>query len=196
MTSATDAADRTAPASASARAYMRAAMPAVYRERPDGGGEEPFAMRFVEALEQVLDPIVATLDLLPAHLDLDLAPPEVVALVAGWLGLELDAALTPAAHRRIVREATSITRTRGTRAGLTRLLELSLEGAELEVRDGGRATWSSDPSAPRPAAEPAFAVVCAATVSARERAAIRRLVAEVKPAHVRFELRVPEEERE
>jgi phage tail-like protein len=194
MTTATDPPDASAPKSASARAYLRTGLPAVYRERLPGTPGEPFAVRFVEGLEQVLDPIVSMLDLLPAHLGLDLAPPEVVALVGQWLGLELDAALTPEAQRRLVREATSITRARGTRAGLGRLLELAFEGAGLEVRDGGGATWSSDPRGSQPAAEPAFIVLCPAAVSAPDRAAIRRLVIEVKPAHVGFELGVQEEQ--
>lgn len=178
-----------APASASARAYLRGALPAVYREPPPGNGGDPFAMRFVAGLEEVLDPIVSMLDLLPAHLDLDLAPAEVVALVGEWLGLELDAALTPTIHRRLVRDATSITRARGTRAGIERVLGAVFEHLPLEVRDGGGVSWSSAPAPPPSPGEPAFTVVCPRSATAAERAAIHRVVTELKPAHVGFQLR-------
>ena len=48
------------PPVASSRAYLRDALPAVYQE-----GD--FGMRFIGALESLLDPIVAVLDALPAH---------------------------------------------------------------------------------------------------------------------------------
>ena len=47
-------------------------------------------MRFVGALETLLDPIVAMLDALPAHFDPDYAPRDVLDLLSAWLGVELD----------------------------------------------------------------------------------------------------------
>jgi phage tail-like protein len=197
MTTATDPPRVTsdgAPPSASAREYLRGALPAVYRERSPGAFGDAFAMRFVEGLEEVLDPIVSMLDLLAAHLDLDLAPPEIVSLIGEWLGLEFGYALTSAGQRRLVREGTSITRARGTRACLERVLRLAFEDVALEIRDGGRVTWSTDATVPAPAGEPAFEVLCPASATAAQRAAIRRVVGELKPAHVGFEL-VEVEER-
>ena len=45
-------------------------------------------MRFLAALEGVLDPIVAVLDTLPAHFDPELAPLDILDLAIEWLGLE------------------------------------------------------------------------------------------------------------
>ena len=75
------------PPVASSRAYLRGGLPAVYQ---DGD----FGMRFVGALETVLDPIVAMLDALPAHFDPDHAPRDVLDLLAAWLGVELDESQT------------------------------------------------------------------------------------------------------
>src|SRR5215211_4237905 len=55
------------PAVASSRAYLRGGLPAVYQE-----GD--FGMRFIGALETLLDPIVAVLDALPAHFSPGHAP--------------------------------------------------------------------------------------------------------------------------
>ena len=175
------------PAPASAREYLRRGLPAVYREARTGAEGDAFAMRFLLALEEVLDPIVAAVDLLPQHLDLDLAPSEVLGLVATWLGLELDASLPDGADRRLVHAATEITRARGTRAGLERVLELAYGRLRLRVADSGAATWG-DLGPPPAAAEPALTVAAPGALAPAARAAVRRLVEEVKPANVRFEL--------
>ena len=64
---------------ASTRAYLRNGLPALYQ---DGD----FGMRFVGALEELLDPIVAILDALPSHFDPNFAPPDILDLLAAWLG--------------------------------------------------------------------------------------------------------------
>jgi phage tail-like protein len=178
------------PASASARRYLRRGLPGVYQDPPDGAAEDAFAMRFLLGLEEVLDPIVAMLDLLPAHLDLELAPPEIVALVARWLGVELDGGLTDDAHRRLVRHATELCRARGTRRGLELTLELAFGRVGLEVREDGGATWSGEPGS-RSAAPATLTVVCPPSLTPAARAAVRRVVEEVRPAHVTVELGGP-----
>ena len=62
-------------------------------------------MRFVGALETLLDPIVAMLDTLPAHFDPDIAPLDVVDLLAAWLGLELDESQELKHQRELVRRS-------------------------------------------------------------------------------------------
>jgi phage tail-like protein len=177
------------PPSASARDYLRRGLPGVYRERPAGASREAFVMRFLLGLEEVLDPIVATTDLLPAHLDLDLAPPEIVALVAAWLGVTLDRGIPGAdeAHRRLVRAAPKTMPSRGTRRGLEDVLRAAFDELDFEVRDGGGATFS-ETRGPQPAGEPTLTVVVPAGLNPVIEGAVRRLVDEVKPAHVRFEL--------
>jgi phage tail-like protein len=184
-----------APQSASTRDYLRRGLPVVYREDPRGAGGDPFAMRFLDALEQVLDPVVAMVDMMPAHFDLDLAPDAVVALVGAWFGLELDGSLSHAAERRLVRRANAITRARGTRSGLEELLGLAFEDLDLKVTDSGGVSWHADPHASSAAPEPAITVTCPAGLDAARRRAIRRVVTSVKPAQVAFTL-LPEDEEE
>jgi phage tail-like protein len=204
------------PPAASTREYLRAGLPAVYRDRTRSararpevayradpfGLDDPFVMRFVAGLEEVLDPIVAMLDLLPAHLDVALAPPDFIAMLGEWLGLELDAALEAdsapllAAHRRLVDEAIEITRRRGTRSGIEHLLGLAFGDVRLDVHDSGGVTWSSEPGPPAPAPDPSVTVTCPAALrdAPWRLAAIRRVVEDVRPAGVRLELRVADEE--
>jgi hypothetical protein len=83
---------RETPEVVSSRAHLRGALPATYQE-------EDFGMRFVGALEEVLDPIVAVLDALPAHFDPDFAPRNVLTLLSAWLGVDVDES-QPIAVRR------------------------------------------------------------------------------------------------
>jgi phage tail-like protein len=106
------------PAVASNRAYLRGSLPAVYQE-----GD--FGMRFIGALETLLDPIVAVLDALPAHFSAGHAPRDVLDLLSAWLGIDLDESQTPAQRREMVRHAAELGRRQGTRAGI----ELALSGS-------------------------------------------------------------------
>jgi hypothetical protein len=78
------------PEVASAREYLRSGLPSIYREK------DSFGMRFLYGLERVLDRHVAIIDSLGAYLSPQLAPPEMVDAIAGWLGLALDDAPTEA----------------------------------------------------------------------------------------------------
>src|ERR1044072_409868 len=106
------------PQVASSRAYLRAGLPAVYQE-------SDFGMRFIGALEELLDPIVAVLDALPAHFDPDHAPRDILGLLASWLGADLDESQEIRHQREMVRRAADLGRKRGTVAGIELALELS-----------------------------------------------------------------------
>src|SRR3954451_17566529 len=131
------------PASASSRAYLRDGLPSLYS---DGD----FGMRFVGALESVLDPIVAVLDALPEHFDPDYAPRHILNLLSAWLGVTLDESQPITVQRDTIRRAAELGRRRGTRGGLRRgttaVLELALALAfpavPLRVEDEGGVVWS------------------------------------------------------
>jgi phage tail-like protein len=182
------------PATASAREYLRGSLPAVYQEPPPGSDSEAFVLRFLESLELVLDPVVAVIDQLPAHFDIALAPPDVIALVGEWLGIELDAALPIGAHRRLLHRATEIARTRGTLFCVWLVLELSFYGLAFEVSEGGDSAVSTDPHASRPAGERTLTVRCPPRLGPDDLATVRRIVEEVKPAGVALELLTSEGE--
>ena len=168
-----------APAVASARGYLRRGLPEAYQHPANNLG-----MRFVGALEEVLDPIVAMLDLLPAHLDLDLAPPEVVETLSVWLGVPAsDVALEPEVRRELVRDARELTKRRGTREGLERLLGLAFPSLEVRVVDSGTVSSAREERTP-PAPVPCVVVECAGRVASEVRDRVARVAKSVVPAHV------------
>src|ERR1700755_1379519 len=94
---------RDTPPVASTRAYLRNGLPSLYQ---DGD----FGMRFVGALEELLDPIVAGRDALPAHFDPNHAPRDILELLAAWLGVDLDESQDIRHQREMVRRAGALGR--------------------------------------------------------------------------------------
>jgi phage tail-like protein len=173
---------RETPAVASSRAYLRGGLPAVYQE-----GD--FGMRFIGALETLLDPIVAVLDALPAHFSADHAPRDILDLLSSWLGVELNESQTPAQRREMVRQAAELSRRRGTRAGIELALQLAFPQLPLRVEDlGGVHTTPPEEGAEVPA--PGFIVYCDKTIAEETQAAVARCIEQTKPVHTTFRLRV------
>jgi phage tail-like protein len=172
------------PPVASSRAYLRGALPAVYQ---DGD----FGMRFVGALEEMLDPIVAVLDGLPAHFDPDFAPRDILGLMAAWLGVDLDESQELRYQREMVRRSAELGRRRGTVRGLELALELHFPDIPLRVEDQGSVRWSLKPGAkPAAAPPPSFVVYCDQPVPEGTQAAIARTIEHFKPIHATYRLRV------
>jgi phage tail-like protein len=176
------------PPAVSGRRHLRDSLPGIYS---DGD----FGMRFVGALEVLLDPLVAALDNLPEHFDPMYAPRDVLDLLTGWLGLEHDEARSGEERREIVRRAPELMRRRGTREGLELAMALAFPGVSLRVEDGGSVTWSlerEDPGDPDggAASPPSFVVYCDTPLAEQRLTAVARLIDQVKPAHVSYRLRV------
>jgi phage tail-like protein len=170
------------PAVASSRAYLRGSLPAVYQE-----GD--FGMRFIGALETLLDPIVAVLDALPAHFSADHAPRDVLDLLSSWLGVDLDESQTPAQRREMVRQAAELGRRRGTSRGLELALSLGFPKLPLRVEDlGGVRTAPPDGGMDAPAAT--FIVYCDKPIAEEVQAAVARCIEQYKPVHTTYRLRV------
>ena len=174
---------RDTPPTVSNRGYLRSGLPSIYQD-------EDFGMRFVGALEEVLDPIVAVLDALPAHFHPDLAPRDVLDLLSSWLGVDLDESQSIAVRREKIRQAAELGRRRGTVAGLRLALELTFPDLPLRVEDEGGVVWSTDLGA---AAEPGssqFIVYCDKPIPEDKQAAVARCIEQVKPVHTTYRLRV------
>jgi phage tail-like protein len=172
-----------APAVVSARAYLRENMPAIYQD-----GE--FGLRFLEALEVTLDPIIATVDVLARYFHSTLAPRDVLELLASWVGLEVDESWADARLREALSEEAEISRRRGTKAGLEQALQLAFPSLPLRIEDGGGVTWSTDPKARTKAPPPAFVVYCDTPIPEQTQLAVARVIEETKPVHVSYRLRV------
>ena len=174
---------RPPPPTASARAYLRGGLPGIYQD-------EDFGMRFVGALEELLDPIVGLLDALPAHFTIDLAPADVLELLTAWLGIELRESQPTPERRTVLRYAAELGRRRGTEDGLELVLKLAFPGVPFRVEDAGGVVWARGGRPLPDALAPGFVVYCDVALSQDRAAAVARVIEQVKPAHVPYKLRV------
>lgn len=158
---------------------MARQLPAVYQE------EDAFTVRLTEALDEVLAPILSTLDNLPAYFDPRLTPDDFLGWLAGWVALDLDETWDSAQRRTAVSQAVDLLRRRGTAAGLADEVRL-VTGAEVEVVENGGVAWSLDPASPMVGSpEPTLLVrITAADPSSVDADRVERLVSGAKPAHV------------
>ena len=172
---------RETPPVASSRAYLRGGLPAMYQ---DGD----FGMRFVGALEAVLDPIVAVIDALPAHFNPDHAPRDVLDLLAAWLGVEVDESQPIKERRRLVRESAELSRRRGTVRGLELALELAFPRLPLRVEDSGGVIYGDDKTLE--SSSSSFVVYCDKPIAETTQAAVARCIEHYKPVQCTYRLRV------
>ena len=170
------------PPVASTRAYLRNGLPALYQ---DGD----FGMRFVGALEELLDPIVAVLDGLSYHFDPNHAPPDILELLAAWLGVDLDETQDIRHQREMVRRAAELGRRRGTVKGLELALKLHFPQVPMRVEDNGGVIWHGRPG-PAEKRSASFVVYCDIPVEENVQAAIARCIEQYKPVHSTYRLRV------
>ncbi|HUD37094.1 MAG TPA: phage tail protein [Streptosporangiaceae bacterium] len=164
-------------------------MPAIYQE-------DQATMAWTAGLDDVLAPVISTLDCLSAYLDPMLAPEDFVLWLADWFGAVLDENWPAYRRRAAVRRSVSLYRQAGTLAGLRALLEL-VTGGEVELVESGGVAWSRAPNAPLPGSPEALVVIwLAAGADAQlDLNAINELVAAVKPAHVAHRMEVSEHDR-
>jgi len=104
---------------------------------PAGMLSDDFFVRFVRIFQEQAETLLTHADSLPHLADPQLAPPEMVRYMAGWLGGPgIDDSYADIAQRRILQTFARTLPWRGTRDGLTMLLEL-FSGASVSITDGG-----------------------------------------------------------
>ncbi len=110
-------------------------MPALYHD-------DSLARRLLAALDEVLAPVMGTLDSMPAYLDPRLAPEDFVDWLATWVGL-VQAVDVPLPRRReLIAHAAELLRWQGTARGLREAVAL-LTGCDAKVEEsGGGVSWS------------------------------------------------------
>jgi phage tail-like protein len=151
--------------------------------------EDEFTQRFTGGLDDVLAPVLTTLDCLGAYVDPQLAPEDFLPWLAGWVGIAVDPDWPVGTQRALVARAIELFRLRGTAAGLREQVAV-FTGGEVEVSDSGGVRWSTEPGgAPTGDGRPWVAVrlTTAETVSPQ---LLDALVAAAKPAHVVHEVEV------
>jgi phage tail-like protein len=153
-------------------------LPAMYQE-------DRFALALTMGLDEVLSPLIASLDNLAGYYDPDLAPDDFLAWLGGWVGAELDDDWPEKRRRALVRRAVEIYRTRGTADGLRAHIEL-VTGGRVEIVESGGVAWSRESGADLPGQpEPRMTIrVYVDDVAGLDTRALDRLVSASKPAHV------------
>jgi phage tail-like protein len=153
-------------------------LPAMYLE--DG-----FVQGMLGALDEVLAPVLCSLDNLESYFDPDLAPGDFLEWLGGWVGLAMDESWPIERRRSLVTETAALYRTRGTAAGMAAHLRL-LTGAEVEIEETGGTAYSTSAN-PQTPGQPGFQLLVRLRVPAGpviDAARVDQLVAAAKPAHV------------
>lgn len=155
-------------------------LPALYQAK------DPFALGLAAAFDRVLAPVFASLDNFEAYLDPNVAPPDFLDWLAGWVAVELEGSWTLERRREFVARATALHRVRGTAHGLKRYLEV-ITGGEVEVEESGGTAWSTVAGEPFPGragfeVAVTFQADGALTIGTDH---LDALVAAAKPANVR-----------
>src|SRR5436853_5114389 len=113
------------------------ALPAIYHE-------DPVVQSFLTAFDEVMAPILCTLDNFDAYLDPRLTPPDFLEWLGGWVGMALDEHWPLERRRALVQAAVELYRWRGTVRGLAAQVALHT-GVEPEIEESGGLVWSSRP---------------------------------------------------
>jgi phage tail-like protein len=159
-------------------------LPAVFQE-------DPVAMQWTAALDEVLAPAIATLDSMTAYTDPMLAPEDFVVWLSGWVGTVLDENWPLERQRATVANSVWLYRARGTVEGLRALIEV-VTGGRVELAESGGVAWSAAPNA-EPPGEAATWVSVRVTLPpgvSVDAAALENLIIAEKPAHVPHRLEV------
>lgn len=162
---------------------------------------DPFAAGMCQGLDEVLAPVLLTLDSFPAYLDLDTAPEDMLGWLAGWAGLvgpeqNLPAGGDPERLRALLAAAQELHVRRGTRLGIERAVAAELD-VRCEVVETGAATWSAEPAQPLPDGDlPGETMPTVEVVVYPENgrtvdpARLEDVLAAATPAHVRRRVRI------
>jgi phage tail-like protein len=161
-------------------------LPAVFQE-------DPMAMQWTAALDEVLAPAISAMDCVAAYTDPMLAPDDFVRWLAGWVGTVLDENWPLERQRAAVAHSVRLYRMRGTVEGLRALIEV-VTGGEVELAESGGVRWSAAPNTAPPgeAAARLFVRVTLPPGASVDAPALEELIIAEKPAHVPHGLEVIE----
>ena len=119
------------------RDWLVRQLPVGMTETDDPAHADAFLVRFVRIIQEVANTILHQVDNVPHLFDISVAPDVMVRTIGAWVGLDwVDPSRPEELQRRLVREYSLGVPWRGTRVGLTRLLE-SICGEPVTIRDSG-----------------------------------------------------------
>jgi phage tail-like protein len=153
--------------------------------------EDPFAESLCGSFDELLAPVLLTLDTFTNYLDPATTPEDMIPWLAQWLGLGVDLNVERARQRRELQVAGLLNATRGTRVSIATELENAL-GMPVEVNESGGARWSPTPGGPLPGdpQELLSVIVHPAAGQEVDLGRLDALIRSVKPAHVRHQASV------
>jgi phage tail-like protein len=153
-------------------------LPSIYQT------DDEFLMRFTSGLDDVLAPVLSTLDCLSSYVDPRIAPVDFLDWLANWVGLEVTFGDSDLERMRLaVAQAVRLYRLRGTPAGLRTHLEL-ITGGQAQIVDSGGVAVSTTPDAPLPGEDTPRLAIRVTGASAALAPLIEAVVRASKPAHV------------
>jgi phage tail-like protein len=153
--------------------------------------EDPFARQFCGGLDEVLAPVLLSLDSFPAYLDLGTTPYDMLPWLAQWVGVTVDSSQDPEHQRVLLRRALELHAVRGTAAGVTEAVRTALD-LTVEVVESGASAWSDRADAELPG-QPVPTVLVRVSAHAGRELDLERLDAVVQsavPAHVAYRVEV------
>ncbi len=104
---------------------------------------DDFTLDFVGGLDEVLAPVLLTIDNLSMYLDPEVAPLDFVRWLASWFHVEVDASWTEARTRRTIARIARLTTRRGTASALAELVGALTDRDDVTVDDGG-GVWPTE----------------------------------------------------
>jgi phage tail-like protein len=126
--------------------------------------EDPFVQRMMPAFDEVLAPIISTLDCFPSYLDPALAPLDMVTYMASWLFPNYEDQLSEEGLRHALATAVERSGWRGTARGIREALQ-TFELESIDITDSGStvvSTTPTDPSTWPEVAPPTTKITCVA----------------------------------
>jgi phage tail-like protein len=147
--------------------------------------EDEFAQQLCAGLDDVLAPVLSTLDCLDAYFDPKLTPPDFLDWLADWVGAAVDDNWVEPKRRQLVGQAGELYRWQGTMQGIANYVELYI-GTPVEVEDNGGISWSRTPEGPLPGGDQPELVVRVRTADPGvvNHVHVDAIVAAIKPANV------------
>jgi phage tail-like protein len=173
---------------------MGGTVPGLASPHPLGGtlpgpyADDSFAQRLCQGLDELLAPVLATLDCLPAYLDPGTAPPDLLEWLAGWVGIVVPPGLPEMRHRLLIVAAARLYAWRGTPYAIKTIVRLTARHAP-EIEESGGTSWSQEPDSSLPGRpEPQLIVRLRTADPHVEEPRLRVLIAAFAPAHLPWRL--------
>jgi phage tail-like protein len=155
---------------------------------------QSFVRRLCFALDQVLAPVLCTLDNLPAYLDVGTTPEDMLPWLAAWSGMSLDPGQSRERQRALLQQAVMLHGIQGTPRGIETAVE-AVFGLRAVLQETGATSWSTEADASlRGEPQQAFVLqVFAPEGQDVDEQRMDLVVAAVKPAHVVHRVQVVRE---